>query len=62
MQAANFIHALQVRQGLQVACVEEVAYHMGFLSADQVRARAEAMRGNPYGAYLLKMLDDEKVS
>ena len=59
LQAANFIQTLQVRQGLQVACVEEVAYHMGYIDAETVRRRAVAMKGNTYGAYLTQMLDDE---
>jgi len=58
LQAANYIEAIEERQGLMVACVEEVAYKMGFLDARQVRAAAERMRGNSYGEYLLGMLDD----
>jgi len=59
LQAANFIRTIEERQGLMVACVEEVAYHMGFIDADQVRSVAGAMKGNPYGEYLLRMLDEE---
>jgi glucose-1-phosphate thymidylyltransferase len=59
LQAANYIQAIEERQGLMVACVEEVAYKMGFVGASQVRASAEAMKGNAYGQYLLQMLDEE---
>ena len=56
LQAANFIHALQERQGLMVACLEEIAYTMGYISAQVVARRAEAMKDNAYGQYLLRML------
>lgn len=56
LQAANFIHALQERQGLMVACLEEIAYTMGYLSAEAVARRAAAMKDNAYGQYLLRML------
>jgi len=59
MQASNYIQALEERQGLMVACLEEVAYSMGFIDADGVRAAAESMRSTDYGRYLLELLDDE---
>jgi glucose-1-phosphate thymidylyltransferase len=59
LQAANFIRTIEERQGLMVACVEEVAYNMGFIQAHEVRAIAQAMKNNPYGEYLLRMLDEE---
>jgi glucose-1-phosphate thymidylyltransferase len=57
LQAANFIHALQERQGLMVSCVEEIAYSMGYITAEQVAERAETMKGNEYGQYLFRMLE-----
>jgi glucose-1-phosphate thymidylyltransferase len=59
LQASNLIQTLQERQGLMVACVEEVAYKSGFIDADRVRAVAEGMKGNEYGRYLLRMLEEE---
>jgi glucose-1-phosphate thymidylyltransferase len=59
LDASNFIHTIEERQGLMVACVEEVAYHMGFIDAAQVRSIAATMAKNPYGEYLLRMLDGE---
>jgi glucose-1-phosphate thymidylyltransferase len=59
LQASNFIQTLQERQGLMVACIEEVAYKSGFIGEDQVRAVAETMPGNAYGRYLLRMLEEE---
>jgi len=58
-QASNFIQALQERQGLMVACIEEIAYRMGYIDAAAVVRIAESMRGNAYGQYLLGMLEQE---
>jgi glucose-1-phosphate thymidylyltransferase len=58
LHASNFIQTIEERQGLMVACIEEVAYKMGFITGDRVREIAEPMRGNAYGTYLLAMLDD----
>ena len=56
-QAANFIQVIEHRQGLKVACLEEIAYRMGFVDADQVRALAGQLR-NEYGQYLLGLLEE----
>ncbi len=60
LSASNYIEAIEERQGLMVACVEEVAYSMGYIGPAEVRAAAERMRGNPYGDYLLQMLKEER--
>ena len=59
LQASNFIQAIEQRQGLKVACPEEVAYKMGFIDAAQVRRIAGSMKGNEYGLYLEEMLEEE---
>jgi len=59
LHASNFIQTIEERQGLMVACIEEVAFKMGFITGDRVREIAETMRGNAYGSYLLSMLDDD---
>ena len=59
LQAANFIQTLEMRQGLQVACLEEIALEKGLISADDVRARASGMRNTRYGRYLLKIADQK---
>jgi len=59
LQAANYIQAIEERQGLMVACVEEVAFKMGFIGAEQVRESAETMNKTGYGQYLLRMLEDD---
>jgi glucose-1-phosphate thymidylyltransferase len=57
LQASNFIHAIEERQGLKVACVEEIAYRMGYITAADVRRIAAPMQESGYGRYLLRMLD-----
>ncbi len=57
MQAAEFVHVVEERQGLKIGCVEEVAYQQGFISADQLRRIAEPLRKGGYGDYLLALLD-----
>jgi len=59
LQAANYIQAIEERQGLMISCVEEVAYKMGYITGDQVRASAEALEKTEYGQYLLRILEEE---
>ena len=53
LEAANFIEAIQKRQGLYVACLEEIAYHQGYITKDQVKNLAEGMNTTEYGRYLM---------
>ena len=59
LQASNFMQAIEERQGLKVACLEEVAYRMGYIGEEGVREAARAMKGNEYGQYLLRLLEEE---
>src|SRR5262249_32804540 len=61
LQASNFIQTLQERQGLRVACLEEVAFKMGFIDRTAVGRLAERMGGGAYAAYLRRMLDEESA-
>jgi len=54
LQASNFIAAIEKRQGLKIACLEEIAYREGWISADDVRKQARALDQNGYGQYLLE--------
>lgn len=56
MQAANFIEAIVERQGLKVACVEEIAYRMGYINDDQLKKLARPLMNNSYGQYLLDIM------
>jgi glucose-1-phosphate thymidylyltransferase len=55
--AANFVEQVELRQGLKIACPEEVAYLLGLISADEVRREAERLRKSTYGEYLLRVLE-----
>ena len=57
LQASTFIQTLEERQGLMVACLEEIAYTMRLIGADDVRRIAEPMRNNAYGQYLLRLVE-----
>lgn len=58
LQAANFIQAVQERQGLRVSCPEEIGWRNGWISDDALRRRADAMEKNAYGEYLLQILEE----
>jgi glucose-1-phosphate thymidylyltransferase len=59
LQASIFIQTIEERQGLMVACIEEVAYKMGYITSEDVLRIAEPMRHNAYGQYLAAMLDQD---
>jgi len=58
LEASHFIGTLQKRQGVMVACPEEIAFGAGWISAEQLRAQAEPLAKSGYGAYLLGLLDN----
>lgn len=60
LHASNFIHALQERQGLMAACLEEIAYNSGLITADDVRRHAASMGGNQYAEYLRQIVDSDR--
>ena len=60
MRAGNFIEIIEQRQGLKVACIEEIAYYMGYIDAEQVLRLAQSLRGNSYGQYLIDMVSFEE--
>src|SRR6478672_1637967 len=59
MQASNFIHAIEERQGLMVACLEEIAYRLGYITADDLTRLARGMGPSTYGEYLLRIVEHE---
>jgi glucose-1-phosphate thymidylyltransferase len=59
IQASNYIQAIEERQGLMVACLEEIAYRMGYISGADLRRLAGAMRSSAYGQYLFRILEQE---
>jgi len=56
LQASNYIQTMEDRQGLMIACPEEIAYQMGYISAEQVLRLAEPLRKSSYGRYLVNMV------
>jgi glucose-1-phosphate thymidylyltransferase len=59
MQASNYVQAIEERQGLMVACIEEIAFRMGYITAADLSRLAQAMGSSAYGQYLKRLLDQE---
>jgi glucose-1-phosphate thymidylyltransferase len=60
IQAINFIHAIEQRQGLKIACIEEIAFRMGYIPIAQLEKIAIGMKESDYGKYLLGLLDERE--
>ncbi|NOQ46274.1 MAG: glucose-1-phosphate thymidylyltransferase, partial [Desulfobulbaceae bacterium] len=58
MQASSYVQAVQERQGLKIACLEEIAYRLGYIDAAKVEQLAGSMMKNQYGQYLMDLLKD----
>jgi len=58
-QASQFVHTIQERQGLKISCIEEIAYHMGFIKKDQLIQLANNLKGNEYGQYLFEIAESK---
>lgn len=61
LEASNFIATIQNRQGLQVACLEEIAYNYGYINREQLLQLAEPLKKNFYGQYLIKIADEPNI-
>ncbi len=59
LQASNFIHTIEERQGLKVSCIEEIAYKRGFINKEQLLSLAGELSKNQYGEYLIKLANDK---
>ncbi len=59
MDASLYIQAIEKRQGLMVACPEEIAYRSGYITAEQVQKIGQSMQNNGYGSYLLQLLREK---
>ncbi len=58
LQASNFIQTIEQRQGLKIACLEEIAYRMGYITREQLESMASSMKNSGYGDYLRMVLDE----
>jgi glucose-1-phosphate thymidylyltransferase len=58
LEASNFIHTIEHRQGLKVACPEEIAFRLGYIDAGALRTLAEKIKKSTYGQYLLRVLEE----
>jgi glucose-1-phosphate thymidylyltransferase len=56
LQAAQFVHTIEARQGLKIACPEEIAFRKGWITARELEALAAPLAKNSYGQYLLQLL------
>ena len=61
MEASHFVQTIEARQGLKVACLEEIAYHQGWLTAEQLAKQAQALNKTGYGQYLQRLLTHEAI-
>ena len=60
LQAANFVQTVQQRQGLMIACPEEIAFHLGLIDVKQLTKLAEPLAKNWYGQYLLALVNEQR--
>lgn len=60
LEASNYVEVVESRQGLKIACPEEVAYRMGYISSSQLEQLAQPLEKSPYGRYLMDLLDGEE--
>ena len=59
LQAANFVQAVEERQGMMISCLEEIAYRMGYIDKEKLRQQARRYNGNQYGVYLERLLEED---
>ncbi|TFH21050.1 MAG: glucose-1-phosphate thymidylyltransferase, partial [Bacteroidia bacterium] len=61
LQASNYMHTIEKRQGLKIACIEEIAYIKGFINKTELLVLADQMRNSSYGQYLFNILKDRRL-
>ena len=59
-EASTFVEVIEKRQGLKIACLEDIAFHNGWITADKLRAVAQPMLKNPYGQYLMRRANEQR--
>ena len=61
LEASNFVETIQNRQGLKIACLEEIAFRNGWITRETLKASGLAMAKNEYGRYLLQLAEDDRT-
>lgn len=61
LKAAEFVEAVQSRQGFYIACLEEIAWRRGFIDDEQLKAIGESLKMTNYGQYILSLLNDKEI-
>jgi glucose-1-phosphate thymidylyltransferase len=61
LQASNFVESIEERQGLKIACLEEIAYRKGYISKEQLTELAKPLLKNQYGQYLMRIMNDRFI-
>lgn len=61
LQASNFVESIEERQGLKIACLEEIAYRKGYISKEELTLLAKPLLKNQYGQYLMRIMDDRFI-
>ena len=61
IDASGFIKTIEERQGLKIACIEEIAFQNGWINEDQIKQLADSMNHNEYGKYLLSIIKTEYI-
>jgi glucose-1-phosphate thymidylyltransferase len=62
LQASNYIHTIEHRQGLKISCIEEIAYVMGYINKEQFLILAEELKKSAYGQYLIRIIQERKIT
>ena len=60
LEAGNYVRMIEDRQGFKISCIEEIAYRMGFVGLNQLQALGAALEKSDYGAYILRIVDEER--
>jgi glucose-1-phosphate thymidylyltransferase len=62
LEASEFVRAIEHRQGLKIACLEEIAFQNGWIGEAELRARAKLMKNSPYGQYVASLADGGRAA
>ena len=60
LEAGNYVRIIEERQGFKISCIEEIAYRVGFISLDQLKALGEGLKKSDYGQYILRIVEEEQ--